>query len=122
MAEQVCPHCDRVITSEDLAGYPLKLRKRELEKEFEGSDIRRRSDRVFYIFLALSLIGTLTPVLMVFLNLYNRKLFPDYAILIGVEIFFGIVMVIWTIYGLTIRLPFLKEKYVNSRLLNGAAQ
>lgn len=111
MAEQVCPHCDKVITDQDLAAYPIKLKKEQYRKDFLNSDVRRKDNILFGVVFILGLIGTFSPIVLMMFGEFVQ--YP--SVLLVVEIVFGVLTCIWVVYSIE-RSVRLQDEYVRTRL------
>ena len=116
MTEQVCPHCEREITEKDVASYPKKLLEKELGKEVDRSDICHRLELMYYVIFGVLVLITASPIF--FLSLVSYEMVYRYgAISIGVEVVFGIFLIVWVIIS-NAKLQRSRINYVNSRLLS----
>lgn len=90
----------------------LERRKKELEEEFEKSNICKRYCRSYYNYLILGCIGMLAPFISI-MNGTEEELFGFICNIIALVS--GVFFCYWLIYGM-VRLSRIQNEYVNSRL------
>jgi len=115
MPEQVCPHCDRPITENDIANYPKKLREKSLREEYKKSKIGRLYENIMATTIVLGVLAVFLTIVPLFLVDY--EIVKPYAnTLLYLETIFGAITIVWLIYGYSIKLPSLENDYVNEKL------
>lgn len=117
MTEQICPHCDRVITQKDLDGYPVKMREREIREKYRSSIGHKRYNNLLATSLVWMLPLFLTTLLFLLFGYDIYKgIKPYHHVLFYLQIIFVVIAGFRFLYGYTIKLPNLENEYVDSRL------
>ena len=76
MAEQVCPHCRRAITPQNLSDFERKLQEEAVEKEFEKSGDYKRFDKAHIVGSVLLFGAVIWIVVFALLDPGSEYLMP----------------------------------------------
>ncbi len=121
MVEQVCPHCQKNITNQDILEYSAKISRVEKEcrdkeklepvlEEFRNSDIFRKHQRIFWTSISLVFIsGVLIPALNIIF--INQNPWLTLSLIVAWP-----VVSIGGLFYLVIRLDRLRDSFVKSKL------